>query len=153
MQVTAELVATVHTRYVFQGLADFHFFGSRRQPISPLLAYGPHPVGVQPEPLMTTPAQFSRVDVPLNYGYKQLVISSAGGLLLCVGSVPAVVVLGLWQCVALPPRHPAMQPYQASQASLKGILQHFFFTCLTGSAWQQHHHRADFSGLTGNWIL
>eukprot|EP00891_Asterochloris_glomerata_P007924 jgi/Astpho2/7924/Aster-x1469 len=76
--VTAELVATVHTRYAFQGLADFHFFGSRRQPISPLLAYGPHPVGVQPEPLMTTPAQFSRVDVPLNYGYKQLVIGSAG---------------------------------------------------------------------------
>ena len=81
MQVTSELVATVHTCYAFQGLADFHFFGSRRQPISPLLAYGPHPVGVQPEPLMTTPAQFSRVDVPLNYGYKQLVIGSAGGLL------------------------------------------------------------------------
>ena len=110
MQVAAELVATVHTRYVFQGLADFHFFGSRRQPISPLVAHGPHPVGVQPEPLMTAPAQFSRVDVPLDYGYKQLAIDAAGRLPFCVGRVPAVVILGLWQCAALPPRLPAMQP-------------------------------------------
>ena len=94
MQVAAELVAAVHTRYVFQGLADFHFFGSRHQPISPLVAHGPHPVGVQPEPLMTAPAQFSRVDMPLDYGYKQLVTDAAGRLPFCVGRVPAVVNTG-----------------------------------------------------------
>ena len=95
MQVAAELMATVHTRYVFQGLADFHFFGSRRQSISPLVAYGPHPVGVRPEPLMTAPAQFSRVDVPLDYGYKQLVIGTAGGPLLSVGRPIAAVGSGV----------------------------------------------------------
>ena len=135
-----ELVATVHTRYVFRGLADFHFFGSRRQPISPLVAHGPHPVGVQPEPLMTAPAQFSRVDVPLHYGYKQLVIGAAGGPLLCVGRVPAVVGSGVWATcgIAAKDSQPCSHSWLLRSHSLRPC-RASLRACLTGSAMQLQH--------------
>ncbi|KAL3136766.1 hypothetical protein ABBQ38_005481 [Trebouxia sp. C0009 RCD-2024] len=66
--VKAEVVASVHSKFTFNGMADFQY----QSVVSSSSGLGPEdgPYGQETEPLLCIPPVFTKADVPLDYAFK-----------------------------------------------------------------------------------
>lgn len=68
----AEVVAQVNTTYRFTGMADYQYVSSDPRLPSQRYPWTPanEPCGVDPEPLLTVPPLFSKLDMPEDYAFR-----------------------------------------------------------------------------------
>lgn len=75
--VKAEVVATVHSKFTFTGIADYQY----RSAVSSSSGLGSEdgPYGQETEPLLCIPPVFTKADVPLDYAFKNFRASDRPG--------------------------------------------------------------------------
>lgn len=79
--VKAEVVASVHSKFTFNGMADFQY----QSAVSSSSGLGPEdgPYGQETEPLLCIPPVFTKADVPLDYAFKNFRASDRGKVSSC----------------------------------------------------------------------
>lgn len=104
--VTAEVLACVHTKFTFSGMADYQYLpvDSSRSGKASSTSAGPY--GEETAPLLCVPPLFTKADVPLDYAFKNFRASERPGISsemsLCAASTT-------WQQCLIIARH-ALQP-------------------------------------------
>ena len=75
--VKAEVVASVHSKFTFTGMADYQYqsAASSSSGLSPMDG----PYGEETEPLLCIPPVFTKADVPLDYAFKNFRASERPG--------------------------------------------------------------------------
>ena len=79
--VKAEVVASVHSKFTFTGMADYQY----QSAVSTSSGAGPEagPYGEETEPLLCIPPVFTKADVPLDYAFKNFRASDRPGKAWC----------------------------------------------------------------------
>ena len=75
--VTAEIVASVHSKFTFTGMADYQYQSVASTSADPTQSDGPY--GLELEPLLCIPPLFTKADVPLDYAFKNFRASDRPG--------------------------------------------------------------------------
>lgn len=75
--VKAEIVASVHSKFTFTGMADYQY----QSAVPSTSGLGPvdGPYGEETEPLLCIPPVFTKADVPLDYAFKNFRASDRPG--------------------------------------------------------------------------
>ena len=79
--VTAEVVASVRSKFTFSGMADYQYQSVASSSSAPPISEGPY--GEETEPLLCIPPLFTKADAPLDYAFKNFRASDRPGEVLC----------------------------------------------------------------------
>lgn len=71
LQVSAEVVARVHNKFTFTGMADYQYLPFDPSASAAASSASTGPYGEEVQPLLCVPPLFTKSDVPLDYAFKQ----------------------------------------------------------------------------------
>lgn len=90
--VKAEVIASVHSKFTFTGMADYQY----QSAVPSTSGLGPvdGPYGEETEPLLCIPPVFTKADVPLDYAFKNFRASDRPGNMPLASGIKVVFASG-----------------------------------------------------------